>query len=194
MKRIRALQIVEGGPYTMAFGNMRRKKQQVTALADIRRILQECTVMNVGMVDFESGFPYVVPLNYGFQMSENGEIILYAHIAGSGRKLELLRECDKVCVAINRFWELERAPVPCDWTLSYDSLIAEGKATLAEGEEKKSGMDSLMAHYGMQGVPSYRPGEFNAMQLLKISVLRYTAKQYRGSDYSSGNYNLADHS
>ena len=40
-----------------------KKKQQVTALADIRRILQECTVMNVGMMDFESGFPYVVPLN-----------------------------------------------------------------------------------------------------------------------------------
>ena len=87
-----------------------------------------------------------------------------------------------------------RAPVPCDWTLSYDSLIAEGKAAFAQGEEKKTGMDLLMAHYGMQGVPSYRPGEFSAMQLLKVSVLRYTAKQYRGSDDSSGNYNLADHS
>lgn len=177
----------------MAFGNMRRKNQQVTALTDIRRILQECPVMNVGMMDFESGFPYVVPLNYGFHMSESGEVVLYAHIAGAGRKLDLLKESDKVCVAINRFWGLEQAPVPCDWTLSYDSFIAEGKASIAEGDEKKAGMDLLMAHYGMQGTPTYRPGEFNAMKLLKISVIRYTAKQYRGSDYSSGNYNLSNH-
>ena len=65
---------------------------------------------------------------------------------------------------------VEQAPVPCDWTLSYDSFIAEGKAGIAEGDEKKDGMNLLMAHYGMLGTPTYRQGEFNAMKILKISV------------------------
>ena len=91
------------------------------------------------------------------------------------------------------FGGVEQAPVPCDWTLSYDSFIAEGKAGIAEGDEKKDGMNLLMAHYGMLGTPTYRQGEFNAMKILKFSVIRYTAKRYRGSDCSLGNYNLPNY-
>ena len=46
---------------------MTRREFEVTDPAQIRRILEQSKVLHLGLVD--RGQPYVVPMNYGFQMS-----------------------------------------------------------------------------------------------------------------------------
>lgn len=44
---------------------MRRKDREVTELAQIEEILEKGKVVHLGMIDGD--FPYIVPLNYGYQ-------------------------------------------------------------------------------------------------------------------------------
>lgn len=60
---------------------MTRREFEVTDPAQIRRILEQSKVLHLGLVD--RGQPYVVPMNYGFQM-EQGQLTLYLHSAAKG--------------------------------------------------------------------------------------------------------------
>ena len=67
---------------------MRRKDREVTDLGAIGRIIGDCKVLRLGMVDGRR--PYVVPMNFGFDLRD-GVLELYCHSALEGRKIEILR-------------------------------------------------------------------------------------------------------
>ena len=48
---------------------MRRFEREVVDYKLIEAMLQEMNIINVGMND-EDGFPYVVPMSFGFERSE----------------------------------------------------------------------------------------------------------------------------
>ena len=73
---------------------MRRKDREVTDLGAIERIIGDCKVLRLGMVDGRR--PYVVPLNFGFDL-RGGVLELYCHSAPEGRKVEVLRRNPEVC-------------------------------------------------------------------------------------------------
>ena len=68
---------------------MRRKDRQITDLHAIRTILDGEDVLHLGLCD--GNIPYVVPMSYGYEMTDDGRLTLHLHCAGEGRKLELAR-------------------------------------------------------------------------------------------------------
>jgi len=70
---------------------MRRTEKEIENRAEIDSIIRRNQVCRVGLS--EQGSPYVVPLCFGY----DGES-LYFHCAREGRKLDILRQNDKVCL------------------------------------------------------------------------------------------------
>ena len=152
---------------------MTKRELQITDEAQIRAILDTAKVLHLGLaVDNE---PYVVPMNYGYTM-ENGKLVLYLHSAMRGRKLDMIRANPKV------FFELECDQIPfegdkpCQYGLSYSSVMGRGTAQIVEDvPEKMKAMTALMK------TQTQKDFEFNdrlvsIVAVIRIDVAEYTAK------------------
>ena len=106
---------------------MRQQKRQVTDKATICAMLDEMDTINLGMYD--EPFPYVVPLNFGYEW--NDELIFYFHCAHEGHKLDLLNRNPRVCVTASRFISYAGASVK-GHLHDYRSVIARGVAQRIE--------------------------------------------------------------
>lgn len=92
--------------------------------------------------------PYLVTLNYGFEGST-----LYFHCANSGKKLDIIRDCDKVCFSVISRHELVLAEKACDYSMKYESVVGFGRARMVEEPaEKRRALQLIMNQYV--------PGEF----------------------------------
>ena len=121
---------------------MRNVKKQITDSEELHRILDQATVMRLGMLD--GGRPYVVPLNF----ARDGETIWF-HGAAVGHKIDCLRAAPAVCVEVDRLIALRTGPDACDdWSATYESVIGFGTAEIVEDEtEKLHGLRVLMRKY-----------------------------------------------
>ena len=152
---------------------MTRRERQVTDPVQIRRILDTGKVLNLGLcVDNE---PYVVPMNYGYTM-EAGKLTLYLHSAVRGKKLDMIRTNPKV------FFEMDcdRKPfegnLPCQYGLSYSSLMGRGTASIVEDvEEKKKAMSILMKTQTDKDF-SFEDRLVSIVTVIRIDAAEYTAK------------------
>jgi nitroimidazol reductase NimA-like FMN-containing flavoprotein (pyridoxamine 5'-phosphate oxidase superfamily) len=152
---------------------MTKREYQITDPAQIERILSTAKVLHLGLaVDNE---PYVVPMNYGHSL-EDGKLVLYLHSAVRGKKLDMLRKNPRV------FFELEcdRVPfegrIPCQYGMTYYSLMGRGTAVFVEDlEEKKRAMNLLMkTQTGKEFV--FEDQWMSIVTVIRIDVEGYTAK------------------
>ena len=67
---------------------MRRNEREIRDMQDIVSVIEGCQVMRLAIPDEPA--PYLVPLNFGFERTEQG-VTFYFHSAVAGRKVELLR-------------------------------------------------------------------------------------------------------
>jgi len=65
----------------------------------IKAILDMCDVINIGFAGEE--YPYVLPVNYGYEYEEN--LVFYMHHAIEGYKNKFIEKKPKVCVVTHRF-------------------------------------------------------------------------------------------
>jgi len=65
----------------------------------IKAILDMCDVINIGFFDDE--YPYVLPVNFGYEYEES--LIFYMHHAIEGYKNKLITNNPKVCVTTHKF-------------------------------------------------------------------------------------------
>jgi len=72
-----------------------RREREVTDFEEIKKILDRCKIVHVGLSD--DGLPYVVPMNYGYEI-EDGQIVIYIHGALKGYKLDVLRKNPRCCL------------------------------------------------------------------------------------------------
>ncbi|MCL2665268.1 MAG: pyridoxamine 5'-phosphate oxidase family protein [Defluviitaleaceae bacterium] len=70
-----------------------RDKKILTAMLDM------CDVISIGFFDDE--YPYVLPVNFGYQFED--DLIFYTHHAVAGYKNGLVEKNPKVCVTCHRF-------------------------------------------------------------------------------------------
>ena len=152
---------------------MTKRERQITDREQILRILDTARVLHLGLaVDNE---PYVVPMNYGYTM-EADRLILYLHSALRGKKLDMVRSNPKV------FFELEcdltpfDGEKPCQYGLSYSSVMGRGTAQIVEDvEEKKRAMAVLMK--SQTGTDfSFDDRMVQIVAVIRIDVTEYTAK------------------
>jgi nitroimidazol reductase NimA-like FMN-containing flavoprotein (pyridoxamine 5'-phosphate oxidase superfamily) len=147
---------------------MRRREREIRDEAGVLEILEKGLVCRLGLYDGQ--YPYVVPMNYGYR---NGRV--YFHCAREGRKIDILKTNDRVCIEVDIDTRVVRGETPCRWTAKYRSVIGFGRARILDDErEKKAGLDVIMAHYGGDG------GEYDEKSLQRTSLIEVVLENMTG--------------
>ena len=152
---------------------MTKRELQITDEGQIRAILDTAKVLHLGMcADNE---PYVVPMNYGYTLEE-GKLVFYLHSAVLGKKLDMLRHNPKVFVEL----DCDRTPFegekPCQYGLSYSSLMGRGTARIIEDAEEKIEAMKLLMKTQTQKDFEFNERLVSIVAVIRIDVAEYTAK------------------
>ena len=153
---------------------MTRREREVTDLEEIIGILDRAKIVHVGMVDGDR--PYVVPMNYGYIMTE-GKLTLYLHGAPRGRKLDILRANPNVFVEIDTDIIPFEGEVACKYGLCYSSIMGEGVAEIVEETEQKKRALSLLMKTQTGKDFEFDDKMVSVVSVIKIDVAEYTAKK-----------------
>ena len=153
---------------------MRRTDREVTDPAVIRYILEMAKILHLGL--FDDGYPYVVPLHYGYVLAEN-RLVFYLHSAKEGHKLDLIRENPHVCTELAcDFGLVSGGENPCSYGAAYASLIGRGTAEIVtDVQEKCRGLSLLMQHQTGRAF-SFTGEMAAAVAVIKITLDTFTAK------------------
>lgn len=150
---------------------MRRKEKEVTDERIIQELLSTAEICRLAMVD--NGEPYIVPVNYGFR-----DNALYVHSAAAGRKIDILKRNPRVCFEVESPSVVVRRGEPCRWGTKARSVVGFGLAEiLTDDEEKKRGLDIILAHYGNAGPNVYDEKQVQAIVILRIVIQSVACKQ-----------------
>ncbi|MBU2650373.1 MAG: pyridoxamine 5'-phosphate oxidase family protein [Bacteroidetes bacterium] len=120
------------------------RSRAVIQKEEMEKIIAGCNVCYVGMVDANSE-PYVLPFNFGFQ-----DGILYLHSAKAGKKIDILKNNNRVCVVFSTDHVLRyvNEEVACSWGMKYRSVLVYGKVEFIEDYDAKvSALEILMKNY-----------------------------------------------
>ena len=152
---------------------MTKRELQITDLAQIREILDTAKVLRLGLaVDNE---PYIVPMNYGYTL-EGEKLTFYLHSALKGKKLDMLRANPRVFVELDCDLRPFNGVKPCQYGLSYSSVMARGTARIVEDvEEKMEAMTVLMKTQTGKDF-SFDEKLVSIVAVIRIDVTEYTAK------------------
>jgi nitroimidazol reductase NimA-like FMN-containing flavoprotein (pyridoxamine 5'-phosphate oxidase superfamily) len=150
---------------------MRRKDKEVTDQRIIQELLSTAEICRLATAD--EGEPYIVPLNYGFR-----DNALYVHSAAAGRKIDILKRNPRVCFELESDSAIVRHEEPCHWGTKSRSVVGYGHVEiLTDYEEKKRGLDIILAHYGKAGPNAYDEKQVQAIVILQIAIESVTCKQ-----------------
>jgi nitroimidazol reductase NimA-like FMN-containing flavoprotein (pyridoxamine 5'-phosphate oxidase superfamily) len=150
---------------------MRKKQYEITDPKIIEEILSGAEVCRIAMMD--NDIPYIVPLNYGYKNNT-----IYFHTSQLGKKIELLRLNNRVCFEIELQSQIVKRENPCDWSTKYRSVIGCGKIEFIEDpDEKREGLDIIMAHYGKEGKKIYKDELIDRVLILKLRIQEISGKQ-----------------
>ena len=152
---------------------MTKRERQITDPQQIQRILDTGKVLHLGLaVDNE---PYVVPMNYGYT-KENGKLVMYLHSAVRGKKLDMIRINPKVFFEIDCDLVPFESELPCQYGLSYSSVMGKGIARIVDDvEEKKKAMSVLMKTQTGKDF-TFEDRLVSIVAVIRIDVEAYTAK------------------
>lgn len=124
---------------------MRRSDREIRNIEEILDVIERCETCKIALND-EDGFPYIVPLNFGFTHLD-GVTTFYFHGALEGKKINLIKrdgraafEMDCECTLVPRDSEGE-----C--TMAYESVMGRGIIEFVPDEEKVEALGVLMRHY-----------------------------------------------
>ncbi len=114
---------------------MRRKDREITDINEILNIIDSCRVLRLGLCD--NNIPYIVPLNY-YYTYKNNIIEFYFHSAKEGKKLDIIRKNQNVCLEIDCGHELKgEGPNAVNYSYKFNSVIGFGKADFVYDKEEK---------------------------------------------------------
>ncbi len=123
---------------------MRRATREIADPASVRAILEEATVLFLGIHDEPA--PYVIPVCFGLA----GDV-LYIHCAAEGTKLDLLRARPEVGFSATTTFTLVTGATACDFGCRAASIVGTGRARIVTDEaERKRALEALMRHYAGQ--------------------------------------------
>ena len=150
---------------------MRRKDKEVTSREWMMEVLEKGVWLELAMSG-KDGWPYVVPLNYGI-----GDDFIIVHGAREGKKIDLLKENDKVAFNVAIDTEIIRDENdPSEFSMKYRSVSGLGTAKLIEDiDEKREALKIIMEHYHGPKEP-ITEGMLKATAVIKISITELTGK------------------
>ncbi len=157
---------------------MRRRDREITDFDDILAIVDKCKIMRIAMID-ENGVPYIVPLNFGYIVSGDGnnkKINFYFHSAKNGRKIDILKNNGYVCFEMDCDHKLIEAEFPCAYSFMYKSIIGYGNVRRLEDlEERKAALNSIMKNQSGHEF-QFEEKHLNAVALFEIETESLSGK------------------
>ena len=152
---------------------MTKRELQITDQQQILAILDTAKVLRLGLaVDNE---PYIVPMNYGYIM-EDGKLTLYLHSGLKGKKLDMIRMNPRVFIELDCDLTPFESEKPCQYGLSYSSIMARGEAHIVEDvEEKMAAMTALMKTQTGRDF-SFNERLVSMVAVIRVDVSEFTAK------------------
>ncbi|NLI73666.1 MAG: pyridoxamine 5'-phosphate oxidase family protein [Euryarchaeota archaeon] len=152
---------------------MRLREKEITDREEIEELLKGENVCHFGMCD--GAFPYVLPTNYGYA---DGHI--YIHSARKGRKIEVLKENNRVCFTIDTGRELVQGPLEtsCKSTIRFKSVVGTGRAVFVEDiEEKRKAMDIIMVQVFGKSDYKYAEEGLKNIAIIRVDIDAITGKK-----------------
>lgn len=152
---------------------MRRHDQEVRERSEIESILKQAEVCRIGMID--SDYPYVVPVSFGY-----AENLLYVHSSQFGKKIDIIKQNNKVCFEVDVDVEMVEADIACKWTVKYRSVIGFGKAYMVDDpDEKTKALNVIMEHYSGTSSHEYHEALLGRAAIIRIEIESMTGKRSR---------------
>lgn len=149
---------------------MRRKDREVTGPEQIAGIMSRCQVLHLALRD--EGAPYLLPVSFG--MEPDG-MTLYIHGAMTGKKYDLLAKDPRVGFEMEQTYGLVLEKGMC--SVNYESVMGWGEIEeLTDRQEKRRGLDRIMAHYRAENCP-YDTAPIDHTRVLRLRVCQRTAKR-----------------
>jgi len=140
----------------------------------VNDVIKNCQVCYMGMVDQE-GKPYVLPFNFGYE-----EGTIYLHSAGSGKKIDILREHPSVCIAFSTDHQLKftNEDVACSYSMRFRSVLAYGEVVFVDDpEEKQRILNVIMRQYTGRDDFGYNMPAVVDVCVYKVDVKEFTGKE-----------------
>jgi nitroimidazol reductase NimA-like FMN-containing flavoprotein (pyridoxamine 5'-phosphate oxidase superfamily) len=154
--------------------SLRRKDREIKEIIDLKDIVNRADVCRIAFA--VNNTPYIVTMNFGYTW--NTDLILYFHCAKEGRKLDLMRQNNRVCLEMDIDHELQLGETPCKGTMKYKSLIGYGTLEIVtDPDERKKGLDLIMDKYGFAGKKEYDEKLFNMTEILRLKVTEISGKR-----------------
>jgi hypothetical protein len=147
------------------------KKRDLTFKPELESIMMKCMVCNMAMVD-EQGFPYVVPMNFGYEAD-----YIYFHSSPKGKKIDSLKKNPRVCISFSADEKLKwvNEEVACSWGMQYKSVLAKGTVEFIDDyDAKEEALKVIMKNY------SDIDFKFNAPAVKDVMVFRVKIEKLEG--------------
>ena len=154
---------------------MIRSDREISNRAEQLAIIDSCDVCRIALNDPESGFPYIVPLNYGVDVEEDGTVYLYFHSAKRGLKLDLIARDNRASFEMDCDHRFIFYDERMSCTMGYRSVIGRGTIEMLPDEDKTRGLDILMRHYHAEDF-TYNPKTVPATTVYRLKVERMWGK------------------
>ena len=149
---------------------MRRKEKEIRDKTEIESIIRRSVVCRLAMAD--GNWPYVVPLCFGYK-----DNALFFHSAQEGYKLEVLKKNNRVCFEFDIDRKTKPDEKPCDWAMTYKSVIGFGRATVLEDRKSKmEGLDIIFRQYARKNA-EYSEASLENTAVIKVDIEHVTAKR-----------------
>ncbi|MBN2681739.1 MAG: pyridoxamine 5'-phosphate oxidase family protein [Bacteroidales bacterium] len=139
---------------------------------EIEAIIKSVNVCHIAMVDGDK--PYVLPFNFGYK-----EQTIYIHSGKGGRKSDILRKNNNVCISFEKDSVLHfvNEGVACSYSMKFRSVIAEGKLHFVEtNEEKIEALNIIMKHYTGKEF-SYNLPAVEDVCVMKIEISSFSGRK-----------------
>lgn len=131
---------------------MIRKDREITDRSAILDIMKRCHVCRLAFNDPQSGYPYIVPMNYGL-VEREGVPVLCFHCASRGYKLECLARDHRVAFEMECDVELVYNPAHGHNTDIFKSVTGRGLARIVEDPAEKTALlQALTDRYHAQPI------------------------------------------
>jgi nitroimidazol reductase NimA-like FMN-containing flavoprotein (pyridoxamine 5'-phosphate oxidase superfamily) len=141
--------------------------------SEMLQIINDCDVCYIGLVDEDT--PYVLPFNFAL----DGET-LYLHSAPEGRKMNVLRKNNLVCISFSTGHKMyfQNENVACSWGMLFKSVITWGKVEFVEDlKDKEKCLNLFMKKYAGKEDFSYSLPSLKNVNVMKIPIEKMTGKK-----------------
>lgn len=157
---------------------MRRKDREITDLDCIIDIIRKCDTCRISLFDDE--YPYIIPMNFGFEKIDD-QLVLYFHGAHVGKKIDLIKKCNRASFEMDCSHRLITGEKACDYTMEYESVCGNGTIEILNPQDRVIALKHLMKQYSSAENHEFSNNEVNAVTALRLKVNTITGKRLNRS-------------